>query len=109
MTESKQAIDAEQKNNIPHDDPEELLTWIDQHRSDLVGEPVVDDLYRCLEVNHTLSAESVRFDAEAGTLSIKLWNPGWWQAETIEEYSQACIDAAPNGYHMHFETEGDSE
>ena len=98
QTEFPYAEDEQTIDNAP-----EIYQWIAENRDDLVGAPVVEDLYRLFDPNHELSADRVRFDPDEGTLSIALWNPEWWEAETIEEYHTDCINGSPDGYHFHVE------
>lgn len=65
---------------------------------------MINDLHRLFDPDHPLKADSVHFNPDEGTLSIKLWNPTWWEAETVEEYYNDCIENSPEGYHMHVET-----
>ncbi|WP_436931500.1 hypothetical protein [Halosimplex halobium] len=87
------------------DNAAEIYQWIQTHN--LTGAPVTNDLLRLFDPNHSLKAERARFDPDEGTLSIELWNPTWFQAETVEEYYNDCIENSPDGYHFHVEKAGD--
>lgn len=107
MTETNQT---ETQTEFPYEEQEqhinnavEIYHWIKTNERYLSGAPVVNDLYRLFDPKHSLKAEHVRFNPDEGTLSIELSNPGWWKAETVEEYHTDCIENSPDGFHWHVE------
>jgi len=85
------------------DNAAEIYQWLETHN--LTGAPAIEDIYRLFDPDHPLKADRVRFNPDDDTLSIKLSNPNWWQAETIEEHYNNCMENSPDGYHWHVETQ----
>lgn len=103
------------KSNYNHDaqiieNAQEIADWLNAIRDQLHTDAAVDattiaeDINRALRENHNMKATDARFRPGEGTVSIKVHYPSKLE-RGYQEYYEGVIDAAPDGYHLHVETQ----